>query len=344
MNLRTDLAIEAVEQFIGEANVGLGKEERNISGLKVTCIDIPKQQEEKIGKKAGRYVSIDTTSVDMLDSDALEKARQVFSEELMKMMIHKGLDAEATCLMIGLGNEHITPDALGPMVADNVMVTRHLYKLGEEYLDAEYREVSALAPGVMGMTGIETYDVIESVVGKIKPDFLIVVDALAARAVSRVNKMIQMTDTGVSPGSGVGNRRRAVDSTSLGIPVIAIGVPTVVDAVSITSDMVDLLLKHLGKSMYEGDRAYSKLLTGAPAKQNYTEEDMPSIEIREKFLGQIGILNTDEKRQLLQEVLTPSGFNMIVTPKDIDDQIESLAKLISNGLNVGLHSKVNFST
>jgi spore protease len=276
-------------------------------------------------------------------SDKLEQTRQVFSSELQKLLTYKKIKEDATCLIIGLGNEHITPDALGPLTLDNVIVTRHLYEMELDDIDPNYREVSALVPGVMGLTGNETYDIIESVVKKVKPDFLIVVDALAARAVNRVNKMIQITDTGISPGSGVGNKRRKIDEDSLGIPVIAIGIPTVVDAVSVTHDTIDLLLKHIGKSFAAeagGRHEYSYL---DDEKGEDIDLELPKASVRKEFLGKIGMLSKDEKRQLLAEVLTPAGHNLIVTPKTIDSEMEDLSRLISNALNVALHPKIEFS-
>lgn len=288
-------------------------------------------------------MTLDTSSVMTHDHDQLTVAMEVFAEQFSKLLTHRGIKETDTCLVIGLGNDHITPDALGPMVVDEVIVTRHLYELRPDEVDRDYREVCALAPGVMGMTGIETYDVIESLVQKVKPQFLVVVDALASRSIGRVNKMIQMTDTGIAPGSGVGNKRKAIDEESLGIPVFAIGVPTVVDAVSITSDTIDLLLKHIGKSLKEETRSYKKLVPFTTVRQSYTDDDLPSAELRQQFMGQIGTLEEEEKRQLISEVLTPNGYNLIVTPKEIDTDMEELATLISNGINRALHTNVQFS-
>lgn len=247
---RSDLALEAVEQMVGEVEEqqpGFTYYEEDIRGLKVTCIDVEKEAEERVGKKAGRYMTVDTSSILSHNHDELTVAMEVFAQQFKKLLDHHNITDDKTCLVIGLGNDHVTPDALGPMVVDEVIVTRHLYQLRPDDVDRNYREVSALAPGVMGMTGIETYDVIESLVKKIKPDFLVMVDALASRSITRVNKMIQMTDTGIAPGSGVGNKRKAITEEALGIPVFAIGVPTVVDAVSITSDTIDLYLNILEK-------------------------------------------------------------------------------------------------
>jgi len=331
---RSDLALEAVEQFLGKSSgekKGVIKEEREEKGVTITCVDVLDDYGEEIGKKPGRYVSIDTAKLGLDTSDKLEVVRKIFSDELSKILSYKKIKDKSTCLVIGLGNEHITPDALGPLTLDNIIVTRHLYETGNIEEGDDFREVSALSPGVMGLTGIETYDIIESVVKKVKPDFLIVIDALAARAVARVNRMIQMTDTGISPGSGVGNRRRSIDEKSLGVPVIAIGIPTVVDAVSVANDMIDLLLKHIGHSLSQEQRTKKKMV------------DISDEKVRKDFLGRVGMLSQEEKRQLLMEVLTPAGENLIVTPKTIDSEIEDLSRLISNALNVTLHPNIEFS-
>ena len=308
--VRTDLAIEAVAQFMDgnkKSKNGVRVKEEEIKGVAVTTVDIAPEAQKSSGKKAGRYISMETQSIISGEQKEQETVMEVFGKKLLSLLKHKGLKDSSTCLVIGLGNEHVTPDSLGPKVVGEIVVTRHLYEFSPEEVDTHYREVSALAPGVMGMTGIETFDVVESVVKKTAPDFLIVVDALASRAVSRVNRVIQMTDTGISPGSGVGNRRKAVNSESLGIPVIAIGVPTVVDAVSITHDTVDLISSRLP------DHG-----------------------------GELGEMDDAQKRQLIGEILSENGYNMIVTPKDIDTEIEDLAALLSRGINQALHPRVSF--
>jgi len=238
----------------------------------------------------------------------------------------------------------VTPDALGPMVCENLLVTRHLFQLQPENVEEGFRSVSALSPGVMGLTGIETSDIIFGVVEKTKPDFVIAIDALASRSIERVNSTIQISDTGIHPGSGVGNKRKELSKETLGIPVIAIGVPTVVDAVSITSDTIDFILKHFGKELKEGDRPSRAL---APAgmsfgeKRKLTEEDLPEEKHRKTFLGMIGTLEEEEKRKLIYEVLSPIGHNLMVTPKEVDVFIEDMANLIANGLNSSLHGAVD---
>ena len=204
----------------------------------------------------------------------------------------------------------------------------------------------------MGLTGIETSDIIYGVVQKTKPDFIIVVDALASRSIERVNATIQISDTGIHPGSGVGNKRKELSKDALGIPVIAIGVPTVVDAVSITSDAIDFILKHFGRELREGDRPSRSL---APAgltfgeKKVFTDEDLPDEKGRKTFMGIVGTLEDEEKRALIREVLTPTGHNLMVTPKEVDVFIGRMANLIASGLNQALHpgldeDSANFST
>ncbi len=246
--------------------------------------------------------------------------------------------------MVGLGNWNVTPDSLGPLVCENAVITNHLFELQPESVEDGYRRVSALSPGVMGMTGIETSEIIAGVVEKSKPDFIIAIDALAARSVERVNSTIQISDTGIHPGSGVGNKRKELSEETFGIPVIAIGVPTVVDAVSIVSDTVDFLLKHFGRELKEGDKPSRAL---APAgmtfgeKKKFTDDDLPSNEHRQTFLGIIGTLEDQEKRKLIHEVLAPIGHNLMVTPKEVDIFIEDMANVIANGLNAALHDAIN---
>ena len=181
-------------------------------------------------------------------------------------------------------------------------------------------------------------------VEKTKPDFVIAIDALASRSIERVNATIQISDTGIHPGSGVGNKRKELSQETLGIPVFAIGIPTVVDAVSITSDTIDFILKHFGKELREGNRPSRAL---APAgmtfgkRKKLTEDDLPEEQHRKTFLGMVGTLEEDEKRKLIYEVLSPLGHNLMVTPKEVDVFIEDMANLLANGLNASLHRQVN---
>ena len=244
------------------------------------------------------------------------------------------IDKKASCLIIGLGNSKSTPDSLGPLTVNNIIVTNHLFELNE--LSDEYRRVSVLVPGVMGQTGLETSDVISSIVDKFKPNFIILVDALASQSVERVNKTIQMTDTGIHPGSGIGNSRKEISYETLNIPCIAIGVPTVVDAITIVSDTINYMHKHYTYSKLNINNPLHKLMAHSP---NYLKEKIElNKKDKETLLGIVGTLEEDEIKQLLFEVLSPIGYNMMVTPKEVDFLIEKLSSLIGNGINEALHN------
>jgi spore protease len=192
----------------------------------------------------------------------------------------------------------------------------------------------------MGNTGIETYDIIEAVVRKIQVDYLVVVDALAARSITRVNKTIQVTNTGISPGSGVGNSRKEISKETMGIPVIAIGVPTVVDAATIASDTLDMLLRYFNYKVENEGRPSQNIIVG-PEKIDFSEVNLPNEEYRKHFLGEIGRLSEQEKNNLIQDVLTPNGYNMMVTPKEVDIDITDLSEVISGAIDRALHTIVD---
>lgn len=355
-SVRTDLAVEAREMVLesrnssvhGEKDIseieGVIIKEREEQDIKITLVDITIEGAQALGKKEGKYLTLEVIGIRQQDTELQKKVEEVLATEFSHFIKELGIKEDASCLVVGLGNWNVTPDALGPQVCENLLVTRHLYELQPESVDEGYRPVSALAPGVMGLTGIETSDIIFGVVEKTKPDFVIAIDALASRSIERVNSTIQISDTGIHPGSGVGNKRKELSQKTLGIPVIAIGVPTVVDAVSITSDTIDFILKHFGKELKEGDRPSRAL---APAGMSFgerkklTDDDLPEEKHRKTFLGMIGTLSDDEKRTLISEVLSPLGHNLMVTPKEVDVFIEDMSNLIANGLNAALHSAVN---
>ncbi|PLR93803.1 GPR endopeptidase [Bacillus sp. T33-2] len=354
-SVRTDLAIEAREMVLADRGrtvhdqedqsriEGVITKEKEENGINISLVEITADGEAAMGKKQGKYITIEVTGIRQQDTQLQKNVGKVFSNEFSRFLKQVGLQENASCLVVGLGNWNVTPDALGPLVCENLLVTRHLFELQPENVSAGYRAVSALAPGVMGLTGIETSDIIFGVVEKTKPDFVIAIDALASRSIERVNATIQISDTGIHPGSGVGNKRKELSKETLGIPVIAIGVPTVVDAVSITSDTIDFILKHFGKEMREGGRPSRAL---APAgmsfgeKRKLTEDDLPEEQHRKAFLGMVGALEEDEKRQLIFEVLSPLGHNLMVTPKEVDVFIEDMANLLATGLNNALHQTV----
>lgn len=328
--IRTDLI---VEQVTDENNVSTKVYDEN--GIKITTVEVDKNMSEQINKKVGDYVTIEFD--DVTDSHNQEIVKKIFSEQLSEIIKKTKIKDSDKCLIIGLGNDKSTPDSLGPLTIDKVLVTNHLFMYGQ--VEEGFRSVSAIIPGVTGTTGIETSDLIKSVVDGIKPDFLIMIDALASQALDRVNKTIQISNTGIHPGSGVGNSRKEISKDTTGIPVIAIGIPTVVDAVTVVSDTINYMQKHYAFHKKFIKNPLSKLVSSAQI--NYLKKEV-DIEKEDKInlLGIVGSLNEMEIKQLILEVLTPIGYNLMVTPKEVDFIVEKLAAILGEGINISLHEKI----
>lgn len=226
-NFRTDLALERREIFRKNNNLeeidGIEIENKEIDpNLKVTKVDITNQNgEQAIGKPIGTYITIDIQKLRLAEEAEIQKSAEILSEEL-KEIINKHIKSKDDILVVGLGNIYVTPDSLGPKVINDIDVTRHIIKYLPQYIDENSRPVSAISPGVLGTTGIETLEILEGVVKEIKPKLLIVIDALASRSIERISSTIQLSDTGIVPGAGVGNTRKEISKNTLGIPVIAI--------------------------------------------------------------------------------------------------------------------------
>lgn len=235
MNFRTDLAIERQEYREKEKLDGVLSDIRTVDGIKITTIEIINRQGEAlIGKPKGKYITIETDRL-YKSSEVFSSVSRILCDELRVLVPDKG-----TVLVVGLGNEDITPDALGPKSLDMLLATRHISsELAESLGLGSLRSVAGIVPGVLGKTGIETVEIIGGVVKKISPCCVIVIDALASRNTARLGNTVQIADTGVSPGSGVGNRRKGINCETLGVPVIAIGVPTVVDALTMAADVFE---------------------------------------------------------------------------------------------------------
>lgn len=306
---RTDLAIEAHElaerQNASMTGVDLSTEEFD-GGIHVTRVHVRTEKGAKaIGKRKGRYITFEVPGLRHRDPDLQDKVAEQFGHEIEGFL---KLGPKASVLVVGLGNAHVTPDSLGPLVVNNLFVTRHLFRYMPEVLGEGCRTVAAVSPGVLGITGIETSEIVKGIVEHVKPDAVIAVDALAARALNRVNTTIQIADTGIQPGSGVGNRRKAIDTETLGIPCIAIGVPTVVDAATIANDAIELVLQQLKQAVPEN----------------------AATKIFDQFTPQ-------EKWQMIRELLEPMGDNLMVTPKEIDEFMDDMARVVAKGLNFALH-------
>lgn len=328
--IRTDLI---VEQVTDENNVSTKVYDEN--GIKITTVEVDKNMREQINKKVGDYVTIEFD--DVTDSHNQEIVKKIFSEQLSEIIKKTKIKDNDKCLIIGLGNDKSTPDSLGPLTIDKVLVTNHLFMYGQ--VEEGFRSVSAIIPGVTGTTGIETSDLIKSVVDGIKPDFLIMIDALASQALDRVNKTIQISNTGIHPGSGVGNSRKEISKDTTGIPVIAIGIPTVVDAVTVVSDTINYMQKHYAFHKKFIKNPLSKLVSSTQINYLKKEVDIDK-EDKINLLGIVGSLNEMEIKQLILEVLTPIGYNLMVTPKEVDFIVEKLATVLGEGINISLHEKI----
>lgn len=309
ISIRTDLALEATEICEEQSTSleGVIVKTKEIDDCTITKVEIINEIGADImNKEIGKYITLESDLMKFDDDDSREKVINYLKDELMDIF---GNDKSKKTLIIGLGNWNITSDALGPKTVSKTLVTRHIFKNYNKDYDDDFSEVSALSPGVMGITGIETVEIVKSIVDKIKPDRVVAIDALASRKIDRVNSTIQISTAGISPGGGVGNKRKALNKSYLGVDVIAIGVPTVVDAATLTIDVLDLAIDNLIEVSQENGEFYKML-----AK-----------------------LKEEEKYGLIKDSLEPYDKNLIVTPKDIDETIENLSTIISEGLNRSLH-------
>lgn len=326
-SLRTDLTLELIE----DKNIdGIRITKKKINDIEISNILVSRKGSKIINKKPGKYITIEFN--DITDEVVRENVSNIFVKELKKILRIK--DKREHILVVGLGNENSTPDSLGPLSINQVIVTNHLYEMG--IVDDTYQRISAFNPSVMGKTGIETSDMLLNLVSLLKPDKILVIDSLASSSVERLNKTIQMTDTGIHPGSGIGNKRKEISKEIFGIPVIAIGIPTVVDAVTIVSDTLNFLTQHYVYMKKNINNPKLKLMTSI----NYLNEEIHiNNDDKSKLLGLIGTLNEGEVKNLIYDVLTPVGYNLIVTPKEIDFTIKELSEVISKGLNKVFHNR-----
>ncbi len=302
-NFRTDLALERRDIYKKANNIenevnGVEVTEEKINdNINVSRVKIINEEGEKaIGKPIGNYITIDINKLRLAQDEDIEKASQTLSNEL-RSIIDNHIDKKGEILVVGLGNIYVTPDSLGPKVINEIDVTRHLINYLPQYVDENTRMVSAIAPGVLGTTGIETVEILKGIVQNINPKLIIVIDALASRSIERISSTIQISDTGIIPGAGVGNTRKEISKNTLGIPVIAIGIPTVVETAVLVNDSLDLFITKL-----QDDAKSNDYLNKLKDEDNYEE---------------------------IKEALNPSDYNMIVTPKEIDDLIENMKDIVA---------------
>lgn len=233
MDIRTDLALEA-QEIVGDTDDGVTVSNKEYDNMIVTKIDITNSNGAKhLGKEIGTYITVELPNLSSHFSHTDERL------EIIGKYIQELLPQQGTILVVGLGNLNITPDALGPKSTNKILATRHITgELARETGLDKLRSVAVIAPGVLGQTGVETSEFVTSVVAKIKPTAIIAIDALASRRVQRLGCTLQISNTGISPGAGVGNKRFAINEKTLGIPVIAVGIPTVVDAITLALDIL----------------------------------------------------------------------------------------------------------
>jgi spore protease len=305
--IHTDLALEARdlarERHDGFEPPGIDTETEKQGEMTISRVNILTEEAGKhVGKQPGYYVTVETEGLRSRNRDRQEKIAFQVAKELEGFISRLKLKDEDHCLVVGLGNWDATPDALGPKVISKVLVTRHLLEATPPEKKGELRPVAALAPGVLGTTGLETGEIVLGVAQRVKPQFVIVIDALASRNTTRMGATIQIADTGIHPGSGLGNKRIGITPQTLGVPVIAIGVPTVVEATTIVRDAL-------------GELDHGRSLSGNS--------------------------NPNHDLEVIQRVLSPYFHSLIVTPKEIDVMIEDLARVLAGALNIALHPGVS---
>lgn len=314
--VRTDLALEAKENYEAEdaqiRGVRVEEEADEEKEIYTTTVMIETENGARaLGKPVGTYITLEAPNMSSPDEGYHREISQELARHL-RVLMGKFMEPDGSVLVVGLGNREVTPDALGPDVVNNLNITRHMIhvygRISEDLRTVG--EVSAIVPGVMAQTGMETVEIIRGVVEETHPDVVIVIDALAARSTKRLNRTIQITDTGINPGSGVGNHRNAINREELGVPVIAVGVPTVVDAATIVNDTMEELIN-----------------------------EMDSSDHMQSLGGTLGTLDYAEKHQMIRELISPHLNTMFVTPKDIDETVKYLSYTISEGLNIAFSGK-----
>lgn len=308
---RTDLALERRDLYKKAHNIetevdGIETEEEKVDeSISISRVKVKNEQgEQAIGKPQGNYITIDIKNLKIASQEEIQKASEMVTKEL-KALIEKHAAKQDSILVVGLGNIYVTPDALGPKVINEIDITRHLLEYMPDVLDKDTREVSAVSPGVLGTTGIETLEILKGIVDNIHPKLVIVIDALASRSIERISSSIQLADTGIVPGAGVANARKELTVATLGVPVIAMGIPTVVDAATIAADSLTLLIQK--------------------AQENAQSND---------YLNK---LQEEDKYAMIKEVLTPEEYNFIVTPKEIDSLIEKMKDVVARGINFAVN-------
>ena len=315
INFKTDMADERVDTYKRVNNLteidGVKVESKNDEIVTTTTVDVLNENgATALSKEIGKYITMEIKDIKYLEEKDKNKIINTLSNEIKDLI---GVDKTKSILVVGLGNIYVTPDSLGPKVVQTVDITRHLINFAKDLVEPDTRSVSALSPGVLGTTGIETSEIITSVCNEVKPDIVIAIDSLASSSINRLGTTIQLSNTGITPGAGVRNKREGINQNTLNVPVIAIGVPTVVDMATITSEAIDKMVEVTKQKIENGDNSVNK----------------------EQIEKVINIFNDDNKYNMIANVLDTDNF--IVTPKEIDDVIQIVSDLISGGINMSIN-------
>lgn len=313
--VRTDLALEERESFPGDggeiSGVELREWEQKEKGVRLTEVVIKNEKGARsMGKPVGTYITLEAPGLAKKDEDFHKEVVDELAKQIRMLFSRHGISAGRVkppkVLVVGLGNPDATPDSLGPRVLENLQMTRQFsLEYGEEFCQRNgYPVLSGITPGVMAQTGMETAEIIKGVIGQTRPEAVLVVDALAARSAHRLGVTIQLSDTGIHPGSGVGNHRNSLTEDSLGVPVFALGVPTVVGAAAIVQDTVGAMVEVLERES---------------STKQYGE-----------FMDK---LESDEQYELIREILEPKFGPMYVTPHNIDERVQNLSFTISEAIH-----------
>ncbi|NLJ77315.1 MAG: GPR endopeptidase [Peptococcaceae bacterium] len=309
-NINVDLAIEAhdiVRGQLGTEIPGAVVNRHQFANASVTSVQVVEEKAaQMMGKPVGTYITIEAPAMRDKNPIAQKEVAEVLAQQLSSLF---DLPENANILIVGLGNRQATPDSLGPRVVEQSIVTRHLYRYAPEELKGGMRSVSAIAPSVLGITGIESAEIIKGVVEKIQPELIIAIDALAAGSVDRIGTTIQLADTGISPGSGIGNKRTGINKETMGVLTIAIGVPTVVNAAVIAQITMEHFLEKL-----KSNPMLNKV------QQN---------------------ISPDYTQGIINDILSPFRGNLMVTPKEIDTLILDTSKVVAGGISMALHPAIS---
>ncbi len=317
VNFRTDMADERVDEYKRVNNLtyldGVEVIQNEKNNITTTVVKITNENGEKsLSKEIGDYITIETKDIKYLEDKEEHELVKIVSDELKNLIKGKEKSNEkSSILIVGLGNEYITPDALGPKVVKNINITRHVLNIAGDIANSNQRSVCAIMPGVLGTTGIETFEIVKSVVDRIKPDIVIAIDSLASSSMHRIGNTIQLSDTGITPGAGVRNKREGLNYESLNVPVIALGVPTVVDFVTLTNEAIDKMI----------DKTANEI------------EEFEDVE-NDQLKNIVGFLNQKTRYDMVANLLNSDSY--IFTPKEVDELIDVTSSIIGKSINLAL--------